>query len=41
LHQGNLKETIADDFRKLKAFLDRRQEAPAPATPAEQMNLFG
>jgi len=41
LHQGNLKETIADDFRKLKAFLDRRQEAPAPATPTEQMNLFG
>ncbi len=41
LHQGNLKETIADDFRKLKAFLDRRQEASAPATPAEQMNLFG
>ena len=41
LHQGNLKETIADDFRMLKAFLDRRQEAPAPATPAEQMNLFG
>ena len=41
LHQGNLKETIADDFRKLKTFLDRRQEEPAPATPAEQMNLFG
>jgi len=41
LHQGNLKETIADDFRKLKTFLDRRQEEPAPTTPAEQMNLFG
>ena len=38
LHQGNLNEPLREDFRKLKAFLDRRQE---PETPIEQMNLFG
>jgi DNA polymerase len=38
LHQGNLNEPLREDFRKLKAFLDRRTE---PATPTEQMNLFG
>src|SRR5438067_4271745 len=38
LHQSNLNEPLREDFRRLKAFLDRRQEAPAPATPAEQMN---
>lgn len=38
LHQGNLNEPLREDFRKLKAFLDRPAE---PATPIEQMNLFG
>lgn len=38
LHQGNLNEPLREDFRKLKAFLDRQSE---PATPIEQMNLFG
>ena len=38
LHQGNLNEPLREDFRKLKAFLDRQTE---PATPIEQMNLFG
>ena len=38
LHQGSLNEPLREDFRKLKAFLDRRQE---PETPVEQMNLFG
>ena len=38
LHQGNLNEPLREDFRKLKAFLDRRQE---PAATVEQMNLFG
>jgi len=41
LHQGNLKEPLREDFRKLKTFLDRR---PDPATPPSQMNqmsLFG
>ncbi|MBI3810079.1 MAG: uracil-DNA glycosylase [Nitrospirae bacterium] len=37
LHQGNLNEPLREDFRKLKAFLDRQ---PEPATPIEQMNLF-
>lgn len=37
LHQGNLNEPLREDFRKLKAFLDRPAE---PATPREQMNLF-
>lgn len=41
LHQGNLLETLKDDFRKLKEFLDRHSKpteptskAPTPATPA-------
>jgi uracil-DNA glycosylase len=38
LHQGNLNEPLREDFRKLKAFLERRQE---PAATVEQMNLFG
>lgn len=38
LHQGNLNEPLREDFRKLKTFLDRQTE---PATPIEQMNLFG
>ena len=38
LHQGNLNEPLREDFRKLKTFLDRPAE---PATPIEQMNLFG
>ena len=38
LHQGNLNEPLREDFRKLKAFLDRRQE---PAATVEQMKLFG
>jgi len=38
LHQGNLNESLREDFRKLKAFLDRQ---PEPATPIEQLNLFG
>ena len=38
LHQGNLNEPLREDFRKLKAFLDRHQE---PVPPVEQMNLFG
>lgn len=38
LHQGNLNEPLREDFRKLKAFLDRQTK---PATPIEQMNLFG
>ena len=37
LHQGNLNEPLREDFRKLKEFLDRRQE---PARATEQMNLF-
>jgi len=38
LHQGSLNEPLREDFRKLKEFLDRRQE---PEPQAEQMNLFG
>jgi DNA polymerase len=38
LHQGNLNEPLREDFRKLKEFLERRQE---PASQTEQMNLFG
>jgi len=52
LHQGNLLETLKDDFKKLKAYLDR-MDAPAvqvmsavtaPTTPAAaqpQLDLFG
>jgi uracil-DNA glycosylase family 4 len=38
LHQGSLNEPLREDFRKLKTFLDHRQE---PAAMVEQMNLFG
>jgi DNA polymerase len=53
LHQGNLLDTLKEDFRKLKEFLDRHSqpppEAPAPAVSAlnieppnpAQMDLFG
>lgn len=40
LHQGNLLETLKEDFKKLKEFLDRHSQPPpaaepaAPATPA-------
>jgi DNA polymerase len=51
LHQGNLLETLKEDFKKLKAYLDR-MDAPAaaalstaapasPATPQSQLDLFG
>ena len=40
LHQGNLLETLKEDFKKLKEFLDRHSKpaeptstAPTPATP--------
>lgn len=33
LHQGNLLDTLKDDFKKLKAYLDR-MNAPAAKTPA-------
>jgi len=50
LHQGNLLETLKEDFKKLKAYLDRQQTPAAPTsaaptatpTPAQsQMDLFG
>ena len=51
LHQGNLLETQREDFKKLKAYLDRMdapvaQTVPAaaptpPATPQPQLDLFG
>jgi DNA polymerase len=50
LHQGNLREPLGEDFRKLKSFLDRAASAPAaqPASsatpqdqPTMQMDLFG
>jgi uracil-DNA glycosylase len=40
LHQGNLLDTLKDDFKKLKEFLDRHSQPPpateaaAPGTPA-------
>jgi len=37
LHQGNLREPLREDFRKLKAFLDRPAE---PIAPIKQMSLF-
>jgi uracil-DNA glycosylase family 4 len=51
LHQGNLQEPLREDFRKLKAYLDRMQTPqpmaagispqPQPAEPAlAQMDLF-
>jgi len=52
LHQGNLLETLHEDFKKLKAYLDRMDApvaqtvpaATAPASPAAaqpQLDLFG
>lgn len=49
LHQGNLLEPLRDDFRQLKAYLDRCHapaEAASPAAGApvavrQQMDLFG
>lgn len=48
LHQGNLLETLKEDFKKLKAYLDRQQAPTVPATasmaapaPSSQMDLFG
>jgi DNA polymerase len=53
LHQGNLLETLREDFKKLKAYLDRMDApvsppapaaAAAPASPAAtqpQLDLFG
>ena len=52
LHQGNLRPLLEEDFRKLKAYLDRLNnpppaEAAGPATPSDrpqtpqsQMDLF-
>jgi len=49
LHQGSLRKTIEDDFRKIPAYLEQARKDPmrqelAPATPAEpepaQMKLF-
>ncbi|HKU51284.1 MAG TPA: uracil-DNA glycosylase, partial [Nitrospira sp.] len=39
LHQGNLLDTLKEDFKKLKEFLDKHtqpppMEADAPAAPA-------
>ena len=43
LHQGGLLDTLKEDFKKLKEFLDR-QTAPAvlarPDSPPPQMDLF-
>ena len=51
LHQGNLLETLREDFKKLKAYLDRMDApvaqtvpaaAPTPAAAAQpQLDLFG
>jgi DNA polymerase len=52
LHQGNLLETLHEDFRKLRAYLDRMdapvvQAVPASAAPTSpaaaqpQLDLFG
>ena len=52
LHQGNLLETLHDDFKKLKAYLDRMDAPAAQAMPAAtapispavaqpQLDLFG
>jgi uracil-DNA glycosylase family 4 len=52
LHQGNLRPLLEEDFRKLKAYLDRLDnpavpESPSPASPSDrqkppqsQMDLF-
>jgi uracil-DNA glycosylase len=53
LHQGNMREPLVEDFKKLKAYLDRANPpasppaprpavaAPAPAAAQSQMDLFG
>ena len=51
LHQGNLLPTLQEDFKKLKAYLDRMNApgaqaapaaaAPAPAAAPPQLDLFG
>lgn len=53
LHQGNLLETLHEDFRKLKAYLDRMDAPATQAIPADaaaptpsaatqpQLDLFG
>lgn len=52
LHQGNLLETLHEDFRKLRAYLDRMDAPAAQAVPATtappppavaqpQLDLFG
>ncbi len=52
LHQGNLLDTLKEDFRKLKAFLDRHSKPAEPVSPTTatlhtdppqpaQMDLFG
>jgi uracil-DNA glycosylase family 4 len=42
LHQGSLRKTIEDDFRKLPAFLKEmtKEEMPEPALETQQMRLF-
>jgi DNA polymerase len=50
LHQGNLLDTLKEDFKKLKAYLDRMDAPAAPAavaapasaaTTLPQLDLFG
>jgi DNA polymerase len=52
LHQGNLLDTLKEDFKKLKEFLDKNTKPAEPTSPAEttlqidpphpaQMDLFG
>jgi len=42
LHQGSLRKTIEEDFRKLPAFLKEmtKEEAPEAALETQQMRLF-
>ncbi len=42
LHQGSLRKTIEDDFRKLPAFLKEmtKEATPEPALETQQMRLF-
>lgn len=42
LHQGSLRKTIEEDFRKLPAFLKEmtKEETPEPALETQQMRLF-
>jgi hypothetical protein len=52
LHQGNLMDTLKEDFKKLKEFLDKNTKPAETASPAAptlqidpphpaQMDLFG